>query len=54
MTTQVHDMNISLEEKVLAKVLGVPTQGTRSLKDENGSEIFLKVCGKMDDLHVRI
>lgn len=34
-------------------MLGVLTEGTRSLKDESGSEKFLKLCGKLDDLKIK-
>lgn len=39
---QVHDMNISIDEKVLEEVLGVHTQGTKSLKDNYCSKNFIK------------
>lgn len=49
MITQVNKVNIALNEQVF----GLPTEGTRSLKDESGSGKFLKVCGKLDDLNIK-
>lgn len=51
--TQVNDVNIALDEQVLAEVLGVPTEGTRSLKDESGFEIFLNLYGKSNDFNIK-
>lgn len=53
LTSQVHDMDISLNEQVMTEALGVPTQETRSLKDECGSEKFLRYIGKLDDLNIK-
>lgn len=46
-------MNIALDEQVLAKILGVAIEGTKSLKDKSGSVKFLEVCGKLDDLNIK-
>lgn len=53
LTSQVHDVNISLDKQVLTEVLEVPNQGNRSLKDEWGSVRFLKLIGKLDDLNIK-
>lgn len=52
-TTQVYDVNISLDDQVLDKVVGVPVQETRSLKDEYRSEKFLQHIGNLDDLNFK-
>lgn len=46
-------MNITLDKQVLAEVLGVPTQGTKSLNYECGFCEFLKHNGKMDNLNIK-
>lgn len=38
---------------MLVDILGVPTEGTRSLKDESGSVKFLEVHGKFYDLNIK-
>lgn len=53
LTSQVHDANITLDEQLLAKVLGVPIQGTKSLKDDSGSEKFLNHIDKLDDFNIK-
>lgn len=51
---QVFDVNIALDEQLPDKVLGVPTQGIRYLKDECGSEKFLRHISILDDLNVKL
>lgn len=53
LTNQVNGLNITLNKKVLFKVLGVPTEGIRFLGNKRGSEKFLKVCGKLDDMNIK-
>lgn len=53
LTSQVHNVNIDLDVKVLAESLEVTTQKTRSLKDDCGSEKFLRYIGKLDDLNIK-
>lgn len=45
-------MNIGIHEYVLSETLGAPTEGIRSLRLEQGSEICLKICGSLDDLNI--
>lgn len=46
-------MNIALHEQVLAEILRVPIEGTRSLENESRLENFLKVYGKFYDLNIK-
>lgn len=48
--TQVHDVNIALNEQ---EVLEVPPEGSSSLKDESGYKKFLKLDRKLDDLNIK-
>lgn len=50
LTSQVHNVNIALDEDILGEVLGVPTEVFRSLKDESGFKKLLKYIGNLDDL----
>lgn len=45
--------NISSDEQVMAEIIGIPIEGTRSLGNEKEYENFLKICGKLDDMNIR-
>lgn len=51
--SQVHNVNISLNEVVAGESLGVTTEGIKSLKDWFGSEKFLKHIEKLDYLNIK-
>lgn len=49
----VNEVNIAIDEEVMSEILGVPTEGTRSLRSEKGSVNFLKICGRLDDINIK-
>lgn len=46
-------MNIAFDEEVLSKVLGVPTEGIKSIRKEEGYTKFLTICSDLDDMNIR-
>lgn len=46
-------MSIAINEEVLSEIFGVPTEGTRSLRNEKGSKKFWEIYSKLDDMHIK-
>lgn len=52
LTNQVNGVSSSIDEEV-SEILGVPTKGTKSLRNENDSKKVLKICGKLDAMNIK-
>lgn len=46
-------MNTVFDEKVLSKILGVPTKGIESVRKEVGSTKFLTLYSNLDDMNIK-
>lgn len=53
LTTQVNKVNITIGEEVMPGILGVPAEGTRSLRKKKGSKNFMKICGNLNDMNIK-
>lgn len=46
-------MSLATDEKVLSEILRMPTKRTRSLRSAKGSEKFLRIYCKLDDIDIK-